>query len=282
MADADTQRAEMAERWERAAHGWGKRADQVHAWGMPVSAWMIERLELQPGQSVLELAAGPGDTGFMAAELLVPGGTLISSDASEPMLEVARTRAQTLGVTNAEFKQLQLEWIDLPTASVDAVLCRWGVMLVVDPAAALREVRRVLRPGGRAALAVWAPPKDNPWATIPTRALVELGHAEQPDPNAPGMFALAAEGKLRDSLEDAGFVDVLVESVALARPAPDVRAYVDETRDVSVAFAQAYEGLAASGREEVERAVARLAQPYAKPDGSLSLPGVSFVALAGA
>jgi ubiquinone/menaquinone biosynthesis C-methylase UbiE len=282
MADADTQRAEMAERWARAARGWGRRADQVREWGMPVSAWMIEHLELQPGQRVLELAAGPGDTGFMAAELLAPGGTLISSDASDAMLEVARARAQALGVANVEFKQLELEWIDLPTASVDAVLCRWGVMLIVDPAAALHEIRRVLRPGGSAALAVWAPREDNPWATIPTRVLVELGHTDAPDPNAPGMFALAGEGRLAELLEHAGFVEVLVESVALSRTAPSVREYVDQMLDVSVPFAQVYERLDPLDQDKVVREIARYAEPYTGDDGSLRIPGRSLVAAAGA
>jgi ubiquinone/menaquinone biosynthesis C-methylase UbiE len=282
MADADAQRTEMAERWARAARGWGRRADQVREWGMPVSAWMIEHLELQPGQRVLELAAGPGDTGFMAAELIAPGGTLISSDASDAMLEVARARSQALGIANVEFKQLELEWIDLPTASVDAVLCRWGVMLTVDPSAALREMRRVLRPGGRAAVAVWAPPEENPWATIPTRVLVELGHTEAPDPNAPGMFALAGDGRLLELLEDAGFVEVLVESVALSRVIPGVREYVDQTLDVSVPFAEVYERLGPAGQDEVMREISSRAQPYTAGDGSLHLPGRSLVAAAGA
>src|SRR5690348_8190679 len=103
----------MLERWEQAAVGWGKRADEVRDHGMPVSLWLIEHLSLQPGQRVLELAAGPGDTGLMAAELITPGGTLISSDGAAAMLELARSRAEKLGVHNVEFKQLQLEWIDL-------------------------------------------------------------------------------------------------------------------------------------------------------------------------
>jgi SAM-dependent methyltransferase len=282
MADADTQRAEIAEHWERAAGGWGRRAERVRDWGMPVSAWMIEHLELQPAQRVLELAAGPGDTGFLAAELIAPGGILVSSDATPAMLEVARARAQTLGIANVEFKQLELEWIDLPTASVDAVLCRWGVMLLVDPAAALREIRRVLRPGGRAALAVWGPPEDNPWATIPTAALVALGHAEPPDRSAPGMFALAAEGRLREKLEEAGFVDVMVEPVELARRYPGVREYVAETLDLTLSFAEGYGRLAQKQQAEVEREIAALAQPYAAADGSLRLPGRSLAALAAA
>ncbi len=282
MADAETQRAEMAERWERAAQGWGKRAANVRDWGMPASAWMIEHLGLQPGQRVLDLAAGPGDTGFLAAELVAPGGTLITSDGAEAMLAVARARAQELGIGNVEFKQLDLEWIDLPTASVDAVVCRWGVMLTVDPAAALREIRRVLTPGGRAALAVWAPPEDNPWATIPTRALVTLGHAEPPPADAPGMFALAAPGRLGEMLEDAGFTEVVVDAVELTRAFAGVSEYVGETLDLSAPFAEAYERLDETQRAELERTVAELAQPYTAEDGALRLPGRSLVASAGA
>src|SRR5690349_12084116 len=165
--DPDTQRSDAAEHWDRASVGWEKRAAEIREHGMPVSMAMIRHLELQPGQRVLELAAGPGDTGLIAAELIKPAGTLISSDASEAMIEVARKRAEEMGISNVEFRRLELEWIDLPTANVDAILCRWGLMLVVDPEAAAREMRRVLRPGGAAAVAVWDESSVNPWATIP-------------------------------------------------------------------------------------------------------------------
>ncbi|MBV9309921.1 MAG: class I SAM-dependent methyltransferase, partial [Solirubrobacterales bacterium] len=209
-SDPESLRAELLEGWEGAAAGWGRRADLVRELGMPVSAWMIEHLALQPGLTVLELAAGPGDTGFLAAELIRPGGTLISSDGAEEMVVLARERAERLGIHNAQFRRLELEWIDLETASVDAILCRWGLMLIVDPGAALREMRRVLRPGGRVALAVWDAPERNPWATIPGRALLELGHADPPETGGPGMFALSPEGLLQAMLEDAGFVEVLI------------------------------------------------------------------------
>src|SRR5947199_6845213 len=210
MESSADQRLEMLERWERGAAGWSRRADSIQEFGMRVSVWMVEHLDLQPGQTVLELASGPGDTGFLAAELVRPGGTLISSDASRAMLGVAAGRARDLGVTNVQFKRLELEWIDLPTASVDAILCRWGLMLTFDPGAALQEARRVLRPGGRIALSVWDVPERNPWATIPNRALLELGHIEPPDPDAPGMFALADPGRLKELAYEAGFIDVIV------------------------------------------------------------------------
>ena len=227
--DGDALRAEIVARWERAAVGWGKHAQRMREFGMPVSVWMIEHARVQPGQRVLELAAGPGDTGFLAAELIRPGGTLISTDAAEPMLEVARTRAAEMGIENVEFKRMDLEWIDLETASVDVVLCKWGLMLSVDPEASLRETRRVLRPGGRIAVAVWDEPAVNPWATIPTRALVELGHIAPPDRDGPGMFALATPGRMQELLESAGFLDVVVDTVDRSRSYSPVEDFVTAT-----------------------------------------------------
>ena len=281
-SDAESLREEMLDRWERAAPGWERRADDTRRFGMPVSAWMVEHLALQPGERVLELAAGPGDTGFLAAELVAPGGTLISSDASEPMLEIARRRAAAQGIENVEFKHLELEWVDLPAASVDAVLCRWGVMLIVDPAAALREMRRVLRPGGRAALAVWNDAARNPWATTPGRALITLGFADPPDPNAPGMFTLAAPGLLQDLLEAAGFTDTLVENVSLERSAPSLDEYLAGQLDMSVGFAEVFSGLSEGDRARVSDEIATLAAPFVNCDGSVRFPADSLVALANA
>jgi SAM-dependent methyltransferase len=271
---------EILERWERSAAGWSSQADAIRDFGMPVSAWMIDQLRLQPGQRVLELAAGPGDTGFMAAELVSPGGTLISTDGAEPMLGIARERAQRMGVENVEFKRIQLQWIDLETATVDAALCRWGLMFLADPGSALQEIRRVLRPGGRAALAVWAGPELNPWATIPTRALVELGHAEPPDPSAPGMFVLADADRVRGLLDSAGFTETLVEPVELSRPADGVEEFVEETMALSRPFGEVRERLSTEQWDQVKARIAALAEPFTQADGSMRFPACSLAAAA--
>jgi SAM-dependent methyltransferase len=281
-SDPDEMRSEILERWEHAATGWGKHAARMREFGMPVSSWMIEHAGLQPGQRVLELAAGPGDTGFLAAELIRPGGTLLSTDAAEPMLEVARARAAELGIDNVEFKRAELEWIDLDTASVDVALCKWGLMFAVDDEAALREVRRVLRPGGRIALAAWDEPAVNAWATIPTHALVELGHTTAPDPDAPGMFILSAPGRLQELLESAGFLDVVVDSVPTPRSFAGVEEYVSETREISSMFGRIFDPLSESQRAEVVQRIAALAQPHTAADGSVSFTGRSLVAAADA
>ncbi len=277
--DPEEERAGSRESWETAAVGWGRLAAQVREWGMPVSRAMIDTLELKSGVRLLELAAGPGDTGLMAAELIAPA-TLISSDGAEAMLDVARGRARELGVDNVEFRQLELEWIDLPTASVDAVLCRWGIMLTVDPEAAAREIRRVLAPGGRAALAVWDDPDRNPWTTIPSGVMVELGHMPPPDPQAPGMFTLAGEGRLSELLADAGFTDVSVSPVTLERRYPGVGRFVADTFELSPTGGPVYHGLSSEDQAAVMARIAVEAQPFTAADGSLSLPGSSLVARA--
>jgi SAM-dependent methyltransferase len=278
--EPDDLRAEARERWERASAGWGRRADRIRDWGMPVSMAMVDALALQPGQTVLELAAGPGDTGFLAAELVQPGGMLICSDGAEAMLEVARERAQATGANNVEFRQLELEWIDLDTASVDGVLCRWGIMLIVDPEAAAQEIRRVLRPGKRAAFAVWAAPERNPWATIPTAVMIRRGHAEPPDRDGPGMFALAAPGALEELLGGAGFTDVVVRPTELVRQYAEAAAFLAETADMSPLFGAAYTELPVEEREAIADDLIAALAPFTDGDGTVTLPGTSLVAVA--
>ena len=285
MPDPEEQRADILNGWEVAAPGWGRRAQRVRDWGMPVSTWMIEQLSLQPGQRLLELAAGPGDTGFLAAELIAPGGTLISSDATEGMVEVARGRAREVGVRNVhvEFRQLEIEWIDLPTASVDAIVCRWAFMLAVDPAAGMREARRVLVPGGRFALAVWDRDEENPWSTIPTDAVVEGGYMDAPDRTvSPGIFSLADPERLQEMLEEAGFLEVLVESIDVMRDYDGFEDFWEESLDLSPSLDVALGRLTDEQQDDVRRRARLLAEPYTDGNGAVHLPGVSLVASAGA
>jgi SAM-dependent methyltransferase len=279
---ADDQDQQPRADWDSAASGWAKQADTLQRQGMPVSAWMLDHVGLQPGQRVLELAAGPGDTGFLAAELIQPGGTLVCSDASEAMLEVARERARAKGIENVEFRRLELDWIDLDTASVDAVLCRWGYMLATDPEAALRETRRVIRPGGRVALAVWDREEENPWATVVTEALQRLGLAGPARAGGPGRFSLADPARLEELLGAAGFVELAVTGIDSARVNHDVSAFLEESRDLSPMHRDLYAGLDATEISKLERTVAELAEPYTADDGSLRLPARSLVAAASA
>jgi SAM-dependent methyltransferase len=281
--DAEAYRADARERWEAAAPGWAREREAFQRDAMEVSRWMLEAADLQPGHTVLELAAGPGDTGLMAAELVEPGGTAIITDNSEGMLEAARARAKEVGATNVEIRAMEAEWIDMPTASVDAVLCRWGYMLLADPEAALRETRRVLRPGGRVALAAWAGPEHNPWLALMGKVMVERGLVEPEPPDAPGPLAFGRRpGQIEELLDAAGFDDIVVEPLDLAMHAASLDAWWDHAIATSGRFSRVVAGLAPAEHYTLRDAVDAAFEPYVREDGTVEIPARALVAAAGA
>lgn len=198
------------------------------------------------------------------------------------MVEAARSRAVEHGLEEGAELAFAVEdasALGLEDASVDGVLCRWGLMLVPEPAQAVAEIARVLRPGSRAAVAVWADPDANDWMTAAGRSALELGLLERPDPDAPGPFRLSTEGRLQELL--AGSLAVgIVEDVPFEWHAASLSEWWDVTRDISRMLAQLLDRVddedAARIREGAERRLAH----YVAADGSLSVPGLARVALA--
>jgi ubiquinone/menaquinone biosynthesis C-methylase UbiE len=207
---------------------------------------------------------------------------VIISDQAEAMLDAARARADELGLSNVEFQGLNAEWIDLPLASVDAVLCRWGYMLVADPAAALAETRRVLRPGGRVALAVWDSAQHNPWALLPGLELIERGLSAPPPPGTPGPFALGDRERVRQLLEQAGFTEIDVQALDLEQRPASFETFWETTLDVSRSFHDAVLSRPESEIAAIRAGVASRLEPYTGPDGALAIPARTLVARASA
>jgi SAM-dependent methyltransferase len=281
--DAEAYRAESRERWEAAAAGWAREREAFQRDAMPVSQWMLDAAHLQPGHTVLELAAGPGDTGLMAAELVAPDGKAIITDNSEGMLEAARARATEVGATNVEIRAMEAEWIDLPTASVDAALCRWGYMLLADPEAALRETRRVLRPGGRVALAAWAGPEENPWFAVMGRIFIERGLMTPEPPDTPGPLAFARRpGQIEELLDAAGFDDVETDAVDFAFHAASLDEFWEQAIRRSGRFSTIVPQLEPAEHYKLRDAVDEAFAPYVRDDGSVEIPARALVAAAGA
>jgi len=280
MSVPDDYRKESRARWGGQARGWSAQAERMARATMPVSVWLVDALGLQPGDDVLELAAGTGDVGFLAAEQITPGGTLISSDFVPEMITAAQARAERLGIANVRFRQIDAESIDQPAASLDGVICRWGYMLMADPEAALRETRRVLRPGARVALAAWSSPGDNPWSSLAARELVERGHAERPDPDAPGQFAWARTGLIGERLDAAGFAEYEVDVVDFRVGFPSFDDWIATQRDLASRFRDALDRLDPAEREDVLTSLREQAIAFAQPDGSLAFPARTWVAWA--
>jgi SAM-dependent methyltransferase len=261
--------------WANIAKGWERYADAFRRQTMPVASWMIDHTAPQAGQTVLDLAAGIGDTGFLAAELIEPGGTLITSDVVPEMLSAAQRRAEALGIRNVRFKQIDASQpIDVETASIDVVLCRWGYMLMDDPENALRETRRVLRPGGRVALAAWTTADDNKWSWLPVELLVERGLVDPVEPGRGGQFAWGEEGIIADHLEAAGFVEYEVEVLDFPIRYPSVEAWWATARMMGIRSSQAR----IPDEQEWLATLADAARDWTADDGSLAIPARTWVA----
>ena len=283
----DDLRARSRERGERQAEIWERRRDWFQAAVAPVSHAMIETLNPQPGHVVLEAAAGLGDTGLLAAELVHPGGKVIISDGAEAMVEAARRHAAERGIVNVEVTPMELEWLDMSAASVDGILVRFGYMLVPDPETALRDARRVLRPGGRISLAVWDRVEDNPWLGLGTGILADRGLTERfsPENVEPGPFSLSSADQVTELLGSTGFVLPEVHRVEVAFRSPSAeearRNFLEFSDRATTALKDAEPALRDEVHAEIEAAFAAHPDPDG-PEGAIALPGAVLVAAADA
>jgi SAM-dependent methyltransferase len=195
------------------------------------------------------------------------------------MVDAARRRADELGVSNVEFRTMDAERMDLADGSVDGVLCRWGYMLMAEPAAALGETRRVLRPGGRVAFSVWADPAANPWASVPARALLEHTGAEPPDPTAPGIFAMASEERTRELLDAAGLRPTRIEHVEMVWSFDSRDDHWHYVMDLAGALAMVIRSMPESEQAAIRRLTEERLEPVARRPG-YGLPGLCLNVLA--
>ena len=268
------------ESWRRAASGWEKWQESMREGTEPVTSWLLHAIDPQPGQRVLELAAGPGETGFAAAQRIGPDGSLICTDQSDEMVAVARRRAAELGLENVEFMVLDAQKLGLESDCVDAVVCRWGYMLMAEPHAALRHTWRVLRPGGRLALATWDTPDRNLWMATPAIQLVARGLMPPPDPTAPGPFSMPDLEALAQRLVDAGFDDARGEKLEFEFRYPDFDTYWEMTFDLAAPIAQVLASSDASAVSEVRDAVRAALAQFEGADGEIAVPASAVVATA--
>ena len=244
------------DQWRTLAPRWEQARELLWTATRPVSEWLVDQLAPRPGDVVLDLAAGTGETGFLAAERLGPGGRLISADLEPGMVEAAERLAATRGIANADFRVLDSRRLELAAASVDGVLSRFGYILKGDPPPALREIRRVLRPGRRLAFAVWAERSRNPWMTIPTDVMVARGHLSGTAAGEVELSARRNPESIARLLADAGFSDPEIEEMPIAyrfADADELWFFVSELRGpVALALAVLDESERAALRAEIE------------------------------
>jgi ubiquinone/menaquinone biosynthesis C-methylase UbiE len=211
--DLDTYRQKSRQTWDEMSSGWEERREWLLEITGSVNDWIVAQVDPQPGQTILDIAAGTGDLGFAAAERVGDDGRVLTTDFAPEMVEAARRNGESRGLTNVEYQVLDAERMPLEDDSVDGVVSRWSYMLMADPAAALAETRRVLRDGGKLGFAVWQTPDRNMWAAIPAMTLVQRGHMPAPEPAAPGMFAMGERDRVEQLVTGAGFSDPRIEEL---------------------------------------------------------------------
>ena len=275
----DDQRQEIYEIAEAIAPTWERRRAEIEAAIAPVRQWMLRELAPCAGDTVLELGAGVGDTGFDAAEIAGEPGRLISTDFSPAMVAAARRRGAERGLDNVEYRVMDAERIELDDDSVDGVLCRLAYMLMPEPDAALAETRRVLRPGGRVALAVWGALERNPYFTIVAGVLGAHGHLPPLDPSGIPAVSMASADRTSSRLASAGFSRVRTEEVSVHFEVPDPAGYLSLVADTAGPIGLVLRGVPATDRAAIEAAVAEPLARFSTGRG-YEIPGVALCAVA--
>jgi len=179
-----------------------------------LGAVAIERADVRPGENILDIGCGCGETSIDLGHRVAPYGKVLGIDISGPMLERARHTVGVRDLANVRFENADAQTHPFPDAAFNLVFSRFGVMFFIDPAAAFANLRRTLKKGGRLAFVCWQDLQSNPWMLVPLMAVAQhIALPPPPAPNAPGPFSLADPDRVRNFVEGAGFIDVNLESL---------------------------------------------------------------------
>ena len=276
--ERDALRARLAGMWATVARGWAEHADYADARGARSAERMLALAQVGAGDRVLELACGPGGLGLAAAERVGSGGEVVLTDVADEMTAIAAARGAELGLGNVAFRRLELERIEEPDAAYDVVLCREGLMFALEPGRAVAEIRRVLRPGGRAAVAVWAARGRNPWLGVVMDAVSAQTGAPVPPPGIPGPFALGDADELQRLLEDAGLADARVEELSMPLRTASFDEWWGRTSALAGPLSAILATMPAAAMEALRERAREAARPYETASGGLDFPGVTLIA----
>lgn len=211
---------EVLDGWRETAQYWTKYSDIIARMFAPLTEVMIDRAGIHEGQSVLDVAGGAGEPSLTIAERVGPNGSVMCTDAVAEMVEAARREAHRRGLQNVQFQQCTADSLPFPENSFDVVVSRLGAMFFPDSLGAMREMLRVLKPGGSLTFAVWYKSEVNPFCYLVSGVMDQHIKAPAPDPNAPNAFRFAEPGKLADVIKQAGAIDVRDEVVKFDLEAP--------------------------------------------------------------
>lgn len=254
--------------WDLASAAFLKSSKMDDSAEQSVNERLIELAEIAEGDTVVDVATGIGNPALSVARRVGPRGRVIATDQSSGMLAVAATRAEEAGLTNIEFQQLDANAFHFPAATIDAVVCRWGLMFLSDLTDALGRMRTSLRRGRCLAAATWSEPAHVP--IISLRRQVMRAFDIPAGVNDP--FRLSSPTALKAAAESAGFGEVEVTRSVVAYEYPSARVFADAQRAMHESRLTSLLARTQDEQQKFWRALEAAAHPYTRTDGVVRMP----------
>ncbi len=259
---------------------WDKIAEKFDIWLpaiQPVGDALLEALDVRAGDNVLDVASGTGEPALSLARQMGDDVSITGVDAADGMVNVAQSKVEKEGLNSIRFRCMPAEKLDFEDNHFDRVLCRFGVMLFEDSQTGLNEMQRVLKPGGRAAIAVWSTPE-----TMPTLCWAyEVFKHRIPEDEYPPLIkvtSLSGVGVLDEMLDKAGFSQYTIENHSFNYEFASFDAYWQAVEDSDI-LKQQYEALPEAERGAIRDEVARFAKDFIS-DRGLVIPHEYLLAVA--
>ncbi len=268
--------------WAVGAAAWMRWWAPFEAGANELSARIVRAAGVEPGMRTLDLCTGLGEPALRVARLVGERGRVVGADLSRAMLEFARARAREADLANLRVVETEGEHLAFAAHSFDAATFRWGPMLMDDPVACLREVRRVLKPGARLGVSVWGTGKEVPFIALAGAVAEEVGGIAKPPPGTPGPLRMGRAGELEEALAAAGFRDITCEPVEVLMQFSSAAEFVDFTRDVSTTLRGMLEDRGAAVRDAVWKELGVRAVKFADSSGRVRFANRTWCAGAGA
>ncbi len=265
--DADSYKETTRQQWQEAAEAW-------HRWGAVIDDWlrvateaMLDMAQVGPGDRVLDVAAGAGGQTLAAARRVGDGGSVLATDISSNLLELAELEARRAALNNVTTRVLDGEQLDVEENSFDAVISRVGFIYFPNQQAALRGMHRALKPGGRLAGIVYSTPQNNEFFSIPVGVIRRRAQLPPPAPGQPGPFSFGQEGVIESAFEQAGFEHIEVRRLEAPLRLSSAAECVRFERESFGALHQMLAGLDEDGRDAAWQEIEQELRRFETPEG---------------
>ncbi len=273
-------KAAQRKSWNSVADGWRRWWQVLENGAQKVSDRLIDLAGVKEGHKVLDIATGTGEPAVSAARRVGETGSVLAIDQAAEMLEVARERANLLGLKNVEFKEMDCEKIDRPQELFDAALCRWGLMFLPDLAGTLSKLHTMLAPQGRLATSVWSVPQKVPMISLAMSEAMKFLEAPPPPKGTPNPFGLADTDVLKKAFTEAGFTDVHAEPITVTFEFPSAEAYMRFTQEINAPIVAIVEKHPAEKQVEVWELIEKSAKKFAVEGGAVRMSNEAICVVA--